>query len=63
MSIIKTVGDCQQISTGTLLIINNCILDLPLGNQCCLFIFDAYSKDEIGRMSTTGTSVLLNFDS
>ena len=63
MSNTTTVSDCQQISTGALLIINNCILDLPWGNQCCLFISDSCSKDEIARMSATGTSVLLKLDS
>ena len=54
--------DCQQISTGILLIIDNYILGLLLGNQC-IFLFDSHSKNEIGRMSAKGTAVLLKFDS
>ena len=62
VSITEIVSDCQQIGTGALLIINNYILGLLWGNQC-FFLFDSQSKDEIGRMSVTGTAVLLKFDS
>ena len=62
VSITETVHDCQQISTGILLIIDNYILGLLLGNQC-IFLFDSHSKNEIGRMSARGTAVLLKFDS
>ena len=63
MSITEIVSDCQQIGTGALLIINNYSLGLPWGSQCFFSLFDAHSKDEIGRMSATGTAVLLKFDS
>ena len=62
MSITKIVSDCQQIGTGAMSIINNYILGLLWGNQC-FFLFDSHSKDEIRRMSVTGTRVLLKFDS
>ena len=62
VSIIEIVSDCQQKGTGALLIINNYLLGLLWGNQCC-FLFESYSKDEIGIISATGTAVLLNFDS
>ena len=62
VSITENVNDCQEIGTRALLIINNYILSLLWGNQC-FFLLDSYSKDEIGRMSATGTAVLLKFDS
>ena len=62
VSITEIVHDCQQISTGILLIIDNYILGLLLGNHC-IFLFDSHSKNEIGRMSAKGTAVLLKFDS
>ena len=60
VTISEIVSDCQQTSTGGLLIINNYILGLLWGNQC-FFLLDSHSKDEIGRMSATGTAVLLKF--
>ena len=60
VSVTETVSDCQQVGTGALLIINNYILGLLWGNQC-FFLFDSHSKYEIGRMSVTGTAVLLIF--
>ena len=62
MPITEIVSDCQQIGTGALLIIGNYILSLLWGNQC-VFPFDSHSKDKLGRISTTGTAVLLRFDS
>ena len=61
VSITETVSDCQELGTRALLIINNYILGLLWGNQC--FLFDSHSKDKMGRMSATGTAVLLKFDS
>ena len=49
-----TVRDCQQVDTGTLFITDTYILGLP---------FNSCSKDEIGRKSVIGTTVLLKFDS
>ena len=37
LSIAEIMGDCQQIGTGALLVINNYILGLLLGNQCFFF--------------------------
>ena len=62
VSITEIVSDCQKIGTGAWLIINNYILDVLWGNHC-FFLFGSHSKDEIGRMSATGTTVLLKFDS
>ena len=61
VSITKILSDCQLIDTGALLIINNYILGLLWGNQC-FFLFDPHRKDEIGRISATGTAVLLKYD-
>ena len=38
LSITEIVSDCQQIGTGTLLIINNCILGLLWGNQYFFYL-------------------------
>ena len=60
VSVIEIVSDCQQLGTGALLIINDHILGILWGNQC-FFLYDSHSKDEIGRISATGTAVLLKF--
>ena len=57
VSITEIVSDCQQIGAGAQLIINNYILGLLWGNQC-FFLFHSHSKDEIRRMSATGTAAL-----
>ena len=62
VSITEIVSDCQQIGTGALLIINSYILGL-LWEKQCFFLFDSHSKDKTGRVSATGTAVLLKFDS
>ena len=49
-----------MIGTGTPLIINSYNLGLLWGD---FLLFDSRSKDEIGRMSATGTAVLLKSDS
>ena len=61
VSITEIVSDCQELGTRALLIINNYILGLLRENQC--FLFDSHSDDEMGRISATGTEVLLKFDS
>ena len=48
------------MGTVALSIINDYILGLPWRNQY-FFLFDSHNKDEIGRMSATGTAVLLKF--
>ena len=40
----EIVSDCQKISSGALLIINNYILGLLWGNHC-FFLFDFHNKD------------------
>ena len=62
VSITDIVNDCQQIGTGVLLIVNNYILGTLWGNQCFIR-FDSHSKDETGKISATGTAVLLKFAS
>ena len=57
VSITEIVSDCQQIGAGAQLIINNYILGLLWGNQY-FFLFYSHSKDEIRRMSATGTAAL-----
>ena len=54
------MSDYQMIATGTLLIINSYNVGFFGGN---FLLFDSCSKDEIGRMSATGTAVLLKSDS
>ena len=61
MSITEIVVDCLQIGAGALVIINNYIFGLLWGNKC-FFLFGSYSKDQIARMSATGTTVLVKFD-
>ena len=61
MSITEIVVDCLQIGAGALVIINNYIFGLLWGNKC-FFLFASYSKDQIARMSATGTTVLVKFD-
>ena len=56
------MSDSQQIGTGSLLIIKNYILGLLWVHEC-FFLFESHSKDEIRRMSVTGTAVLLKLDS
>ena len=60
MSITEIVRDCQQIDTGAPLSINNYVLVLLWGNQS-FFLFSSHSKDEIGRMTAAGTTILLKF--
>ena len=60
VSVTEIVSDCQQLGTGALLIINDHILGILWGNQH-FFLYDSHSKDEIGRISATGTAVLLKF--
>ena len=61
LSIAKIVNRIQQIGTGALLIVNNCILGL-IWRIDSIYLFDLHSKDENGNLSSTGTSVLLDFD-
>ena len=61
LSIAKIVNRIQQIGTGALLIVNNCILGL-IWRTDSIYLFDLHSKDENGNLSSTGTSVLLDFD-
>ena len=61
LSIAKIVNRIQQIGTGALLIVNNCILGL-IWRIDSIYLFDLHSKDENGNLSSPGTSVLLDFD-
>ena len=61
LSITETVNSVWQIGTGALLIVNNYILDL-IGRPDSIYLFDFHSKDENGNLSSSGTAVLLKFD-
>ena len=62
VSVTEIVGNCQQIGTGALLIINNYILGFLWGNQCFFSIWPT-SKHKMGRVSATGATVLIKRDS
>ena len=55
--ITEIVSDCQQISTGALLIVR-----FTLGKPV-FFLFNSHSKDDVERMSVKGTAALVKFDS
>lgn len=46
---------------GTLVFINNYLLDVLWGRQC-FYLFDLHSKDGRGNMSVDGTAVLMKFE-
>ena len=56
LSIVEIVNCFQQIGIGALLIVNNYILGIIWGN-CSVYLFDLYSKDENGDVSSSGTAV------
>ena len=62
LSITEIVNSAQQIGTGTLLIVSNYILGLIWGTDS-IYLLDSHSKDEYGNLSSSGTAVLLKFDS
>ena len=62
LSIAGIVNSARQIGTGALLIVNNYILGLNWGTDS-IYLFDSHSKDEYGNLSSSGTEVLLKFDS
>ena len=49
LSTIKIVNSVQQIGTGVLLSVNNCILGLYWGYDS-IYVFDSHSKDENGNV-------------
>ena len=61
LSIAEIVNIAQQIGTGALCIANNYILGLIWGNDS-IYPFDSHSKDQYGNISSSGTAVLLKFD-
>ena len=61
LSIAEIVSSAQEIGTGALLIVNNYILGLIWGNDS-IYLFDSHSKDQYGNISSSGTAVLLKFD-
>ena len=61
LSIAEIVNSVQHVGTGALLIINNYILGLIWGNDS-IYLFDSHSKDEHDNLSSSGTAVLLKFD-
>ena len=58
LSIVEIVNCVQQIA---LLIVNNYILGIIWGNDS-IYLFDLYSKDENGDVSSSGTAVFLKLD-
>ena len=62
LSITEIVNKAQQIGTGALLIVNNYILGLIWGTDS-IYLLHSHSKDEYGNLSSSGTAVLLKFDS
>ena len=62
LSIAEIKNSARQIGTGSLLTVNNYILGLIRGTDCT-HLFDFLTKDEYGNLSSSGTAVLLKFDS
>ena len=62
LSITEIVNKAEQIGTGALLIVNNYILGLIWGTDS-IYLLHSHSKDEYGNLSSSGTAVLLKFDS
>ena len=62
LSFTEIVSSAQQIGTGALLIVNNYILGLIWGTDS-IYLFDSHCKDEYGNLPSSGTEVLLNFES
>ena len=61
LSISEIVNNAQEIGTGALLIVNIYILGLIWRNDS-IYLFDSHSKDQYGNISSSGTAVLLKFD-
>ena len=51
----------SKLGVGALLTVNNYILGLMWGNDS-IYIFDSHSKDENGNLSSSGTAVLLKYN-
>ena len=62
LSISEIVNSARQIGTSPLLVANNYILDLIWWTDS-ICLFDSHSKDDYGNLSSSGTAVLLKFDS
>ena len=60
LSIAEIVNRARKIGTGALLIVNNYISDLIWGIDS-VYLFDSESKHENGNLSSSGSSILLNF--
>ena len=58
---VEIVNSVHQLGTGALLIVKNYILGLTLGIDF-IYLFDSQSKDENSNISSSGTVVLLKFD-
>ena len=61
LSIAEIVNTAQEIGTGALLIVHNYIIGLIWGNNS-IYLFDSDSKDQYDNISSSGTAVLLKFD-
>ena len=62
LSIVENRNSVRQIGTGALLFVNNYVLGLILGNDSTIYLSDSHSKDGHGNLSSSGTAVLLKFD-
>ena len=61
ISISEIANGVEQIGAGCLLKGNNYILGLIWGDDS-IYLFDSPSKDENGNLSSSGTAILLKFD-
>ena len=61
LSIVEILNSVQQIGTDALLIVNNHILGLIWENDS-IYLFDSHSKDENDNVSSSGTAVVIKFD-
>ena len=62
LSFAEIVYSVQQIGSGALLITNNCTLGLIWENDSNVYLFDSHSKNKNGNLLSSGTAVLLQFD-
>ena len=61
ISIVETVNCFQQIGTSALLIISDYILGQIWGNGS-IYLFNSHNKDNNDNIASTGTAVLIKFD-
>ena len=62
LSTVEIRNSARQIGAGALLFVSNYVLGLIWGNDSTVYLFDFHSKDEHGNLWSSGTAVLLKFD-